>query len=148
VTLLRLNYAVEMRYGVLLDIGQAVYEGRSVDLRMGAANVIWQGDANSVALRAFPLCSSPATILNLTGPETLSVRSIATQFARHLGVEPRLIGEESPNALLNNASKCHRLFGYPEFTPTELIEWIADWLKSGGSTLGKPTHFETRDGKF
>ena len=148
VVLLRLNYAVEMRYGVLLDIGQAVHDRQPVDLRMGAANVIWQGDANSVSLRAFPLCSSPASIVNLTGPETLSVRSIAMQFGEHLGVEPEFVGEESPNALLNNASKCHRLFGYPEFTPTELIEWIADWLKSGGSTLGKPTHFETRDGKF
>lgn len=148
IVLLRLNYAVEMRYGVLLDIGQAVAQGQPVDLRMGAANVIWQGDANSVSLRAFPLCSSPASVLNLTGPETLSVRSIATQFGQHLGIEPRFTGEESANALLNNASKCHRLFGYPEFTPTELIEWIAGWLKSGGSTLGKPTHFETRDGKF
>ena len=148
VVLLRLNYAAELRYGVLLDIGQAVHDRQPVDLRMGAANVIWQGDANSVSLRAFPLCSSPVSIVNLTGPETLSVRSIAMQFAEHLGIEPQFIGEESPNALLNNASKCHRLFGYPEFTPTELIEWIADWLKSGGSTLGKPTHFETRDGKF
>ena len=148
VILLRLNYAVEMRYGVLLDIGQAVYQQDPVDLRMGAANVIWQGDANSVSLRAFPYCSSPAAVLNLTGPETLSVRSIATQFGEHFGLQPCFVGEESPNALLNNASKCHRLFGYPEFTPTELIEWIAAWLKSGGSTLGKPTHFETRDGKF
>lgn len=148
VMLLRLNYAVEMRYGVLLDIGTAVYERRPVSLGMGAANVIWQGDANSVCLRAFPLCSSPAAVLNLTGPETLSVRYIAESFARHFGVEPVFEGTESPNALLNNASRCHRLFGYPTITPDELIETTAHWLQAGGATLGKPTHFEARDGKF
>lgn len=148
VVLLRLNYAAELRYGVLLDIGTAVFERRLVDLRMGAANVIWQGDANSVCLRAFPLCASPAAVLNLTGPETLSVREIALKFGRHFGIEPQFSGEESPNALLNNASRCHRLFGYPSVTPDELIEWIAGWLSEGGATHGKPTHFETRDGKF
>jgi nucleoside-diphosphate-sugar epimerase len=148
VALLRLNYAAELRYGVLLDIGTAVYEQRPVDLRMGAANIIWQGDANSVCLRAFSLCSSPAAVLNLTGPETLSVRQIALKFGRHFGIEPQFSGEESPNALLNNASRCHRLFGYPTVTPDELIEWIAGWITGGGTTHGKPTHFETRDGKF
>lgn len=148
IVLLRLNYAVELRYGVLLDIGTAVYEGRAVSLGMGAANVIWQGDANSVCLRAFPLCSSPAAVLNLTGPETLSVRYIAESFGRHFGKEPVFEGAESPNALLNNASRCHRLFGYPTVTPDELIETTAQWLQSGGATHGKPTHFETRDGKF
>lgn len=146
--ILRLNYAVEMRYGVLLDIAQTVAEGRPVDLRMGAANVIWQGDANSVCLRAFELCSAPPDVLNLTGPETLSVRHIAAEFGRHLGVEPRFAGEEAPVALLNNASRCHRLFGYPTVTPLELIEQIAGWMKAGGATHGKPTHFETRDGKY
>lgn len=148
VLMLRLNYAVELRYGVLFDIGSAIYEGRPVDLNMGAANVIWQGDANSICLRGFPLCSSPVATLNLTGPETLSVRSIAAQFGKHLGVEPQFTGAESANALLNNAGKCHRLFGYPTVGPDELIEWIAEWLKTGGRSLGKPTHFETRDGKF
>jgi nucleoside-diphosphate-sugar epimerase len=146
--LLRLNYAVELRYGVLVDIGSAVLEGRPVSLGMGAANVIWQGDANSVCLRAFPLCSSPAAVLNLTGPETLSVRRIAEAFGRYFGVEPVLEGSESRNALLNNAGRCHRLFGYPAVSPEELIEATARWLRSGGATLGKPTHFETRDGKF
>ena len=137
-----------MRYGVLLDIGTAVFERRPVDLSMGAVNVIWQGDANSVCLRAFSRCSSPATVLNLTGPETLSVRSIAERFAGHFGIEPVLTGEESANALLNNAARCHRLFGYPSVTPDELIEAIAQWIQSGSRTLGKPTHFEARDGKF
>jgi nucleoside-diphosphate-sugar epimerase len=148
VLLLRLNYAAELRYGVLLDIGTAVFERRPVDVRMGAANVIWQGDANSVCLRSFSLCASPAAVLNLTGPETLSVRDVAWKFGRLFGVEPQFSGEESPNALLNNASRCQRLFGYPTVTPDELIEWIAAWIGSGGSTHNKPTHFEARDGKF
>jgi nucleoside-diphosphate-sugar epimerase len=146
--LLRLNYAVELRYGVLLDLGTAVYERRPINLSMGAVNVIWQGDANSVCLRSFRLCSSPPAVLNLTGPETLSVRLIAEQFGRHFGIEPVFEGQESDSALLNNASRCHRLFGYPTVTPEELIEAIARWLQSGSRTLGKPTHFETRDGKF
>jgi nucleoside-diphosphate-sugar epimerase len=145
---LRLNYAVEMRYGVLLDIGTAVYERRPVDLSMGAVNVIWQGDANSICLRAFPLCSSPAAVLNLTGPETLSVRLIAERFGRHFGINPVLTGQESDSALLNNASRCHRLFGYPTVTPDELIENTARWIQAGSPTHGKPTHFEARDGKF
>lgn len=148
VVLLRLNYAVELRYGVLLDIGTAVYEGRPVSLAMGAANVIWQGDANSVCLRCWDLCSSPAAVLNLTGPETLSVRHIAMRFARRFEREPVFAGEEGPTALLNNAAACHRRYGYPTITPEELIDWTANWISAGGATLGKPTHFETRDGKF
>lgn len=147
-TILRLNYAVELRYGVLLDIGTAVFERRPVDLRMGAFNVIWQGDANSVCLRSFELCSTPPAVVNLTGPETLSVRHVARQFAAYFGIEPVFTGEESATALLNNAGRCHRLFGYPSVTPDELIEWTAKWIGLGGGTLGKPTHFETRDGKF
>ncbi len=146
--ILRLNYAAELRYGVLLDIGMQVYEGRVINLAMGAANVIWQGDANSVCLRGFDLCSAPPDILNLTGPETLSVRWIAREFGRHLGIEPVFEGEEAPNALLNNASRCQKLFGYPTVTPMELIEQIAAWIQTGGPTHGKPTHFETRDGRF
>ena len=148
IVLLRLNYAVELRYGVLLDLGTAVYERRPVNLSMGAVNVIWQGDANSVGLRAFRLCSSPASVLNLTGPETLSVRHIAEQFGSHFGIEPIFEGRESDSALLNNASRGHRLFGYPTITPEELIGATARWIQSGSRTLGKPTHFEARDGKF
>jgi nucleoside-diphosphate-sugar epimerase len=146
--LLRLNYAIDLRYGVLLDIGQKVFERKPVDLSMGAANVIWQGDANSVALRSFPLCTAPATVLNLTGPETLSVRRIAETIGRHLGIAPEFTGSESTDALLNNAQRCHRLFGYPSVTPDQMMEWTAHWLASGGATLNKPTHFEARDGKF
>jgi nucleoside-diphosphate-sugar epimerase len=146
--LLRLNYAIDLRYGVLLDIGQKVFERKPVDLSMGAANVIWQGDANSVALRSFPLCSAPAAIVNLTGPETLSVRRIAETIGRHLGITPEFTGAESTDALLNNAQRCHRLFGYPSVTPDQMMEWTAHWLAAGGATLNKPTHFEARDGKF
>ena len=148
VALLRLNYAVELRYGVLLDIGLAVKEGRPVDLRMGVVNVIWQGDANSVCLRSFAHCQTPPLVLNLTGPETLPVRYIAERFAAHFNVQPVWQGVESPNALTSNASKVQQLFGYPSVTPNGIIDWTADWIARGGPTLNKPTHFQTRDGKF
>ena len=146
--LLRLNYAIDLRYGVLLDIGQKVFERRPVELGMAAVNVIWQGDANSVCLRSFAVCESPPLILNLTGPETLSVRWIAERFGEIFGIEPVFEGTEADTALLNNAGRCHQLFGYPSVTPRQMIEWIAAWIQAGGPTLGKPTHFETRDGKF
>ncbi len=148
IAIIRLNYAVELRYGVLLDIGTAVFERRPVDLTMGAVNVIWQGDANSVILRSFELCSSPLAALNLTGPETLSVRYIAERFGQHFGVDPVFKGAEAETALLNNASLCHRMFGYPSVTPEEVIEWIARWVGMNGRTYGKPTGFAVRDGKF
>jgi nucleoside-diphosphate-sugar epimerase len=140
VTLLRLNYAIDLRYGVLLDIGQKVYDRQPVDLKMGAANVI--------CLRSFALTNSPPAVLNLTGPETVSVRWIAKRFGEHFGVEPALEGIESENALLNNATRCHRIFGYPSVSVEQMIEWTAEWIRTGGATLNKPTHFEARDGKF
>ncbi|MCW5980499.1 MAG: NAD(P)-dependent oxidoreductase [Bryobacteraceae bacterium] len=148
VVMLRLNYAVELRYGVLVDIGRQVFERRPIDLTMGYANVIWQGDANSACLRSFELCQSPPAILNLTGPETLSVRDVALEFGRHFGVEPEFTGKEAETALLNNASRCHARFGKPRVTPSQIIDWIAGWIRSGGVSLNKPTHFEVRDGKF
>jgi nucleoside-diphosphate-sugar epimerase len=148
VAILRLNYAIDLRYGVLLDIGNAVFERRPVDLAMGHVNVIWQGDANSVCLRAFSICSTPPAILNLTGPETAPVRWIAQRFGARFGIEPMLEGHEGPTALLNNAARCHRLFGYPSVPLEQMIEWVADWIGMGGRTLAKPTHFEVRDGKF
>lgn len=148
VAILRLNYANDLRYGVLLDIALAVFERRPVDLRMGMVNVIWQGDANSVCLRSFAHCQSPPAVFNLTGPETLSVRYLAREFGRRFGVEPILAGEEATSALLNNASKTHKHFGYPRVTAQELIDWTAGWVESGGTTLKKPTHFQVRDGRF
>ncbi len=148
VTILRLNYAVELRYGVLADIGQAVFERRPIDLRMGFVNVIWQGDANSVCLRSLAHCQSPPLILNVTGTETLSVRHVAEEFGRHFGIEPIFEFEESPTALLSNAAKSHGLLGCPEVKPSQVVEWIADWIRNDGAMLNKPTHFATRDGKF
>jgi nucleoside-diphosphate-sugar epimerase len=148
VTLLRVNYAIDLRYGVLLDIGQKVFERRPVDLKMGHANVIWQGDANSVCLRSFALCQSPPAVLNLTGPETVAVRWVARRFGQRFGVEPLLEAAEAETALLSNAARCHRLFGYPSVSVDQMIEWIADWIGMGGPTWNKPTHFEVRDGRF
>ncbi len=148
VALLRLNYAVELRYGVLLDIGRAVFERRPVNLHMGSVNVIWQGDANSVCLRSFALCASPPVIVNVTGPETLSVRWLARRFGDHFGVEPVLEAWESDEALLSNAARCQRLFGYPAVSVEQMIEWTARWIGMGGATLHKPTHFDVRDGRF
>ena len=148
VTLLRLNYANELRYGVLLDIGQAVFERRPVDLGMGMVNVIWQGDANSQALRSFELCLAPPRVLNITGPEILSVRWIAGEFGRLFGVAPVFTGEEAETALLSNSARATSIFGYPSVSPAQMINWAAAWIGMGGATHGKPTHFQTRDGRF
>jgi nucleoside-diphosphate-sugar epimerase len=148
VTLLRLNYAVELRYGVLLDIAQQVHTRRPVDVHTGFVNVIWQRDANEITLRAFDLCSSPPTILNVTGPEILSVRDIAERFAAKFKTEPIFEGTEAPTALLNNAANCHERFGKPTVAVDQVIDWVAHWVSIGGATHGKPTGFERRDGKF
>jgi nucleoside-diphosphate-sugar epimerase len=148
VSILRLNYAVELRYGVLVDIALKVFERRPVDLAMGMANVIWQGDANSITLRALKHCDTPPFVLNMTGPETISVRAVANRFGQLFGIEPVLEGVEAPNALLSNAGKCQKLFGYPSVSVDQLMEWIANWIAIGGPLLNKPTHFEVRDGKF
>lgn len=146
--LIRLNYAVELRYGVLVDVAQRVFAGAPVSLGMGYANVIWQRDANAVILRALGLCESPPSILNLTGPETVRICDVAKRFGELFGVEPRFEGAEGETALLSDASKCAKLFGPPSVPVEQMIEWIAHWVKIGGRTLGKPTHFEQRDGRF
>ena len=148
VVILRLNYASDLRYGVWLDIGKAVFEKRPVDLRMALVNVIWQGDANSVCLRSFAHCQSPPLFLNLTGPENLSVRYIAEEFGRRFNLQPTFSSAELPTALLSNAAKAHQLFGYPTVTVSQMIDWTAAWISAGGSRLNKPTHFQVRDGKF
>src|SRR3954452_11592533 len=148
VVLFRLNYAVELRYGVLVDIGRAVYNGSPIDLAMGMVNVIWQRDANSVCLRSFAHCQAPPLRLNVTGPEMLSVRYIAEQFGKRFGIEPMFKGEESSNALLNNSSRSVELFGYPTVGPLKLLDWIADWIRNGGRVLNKATGFQIREGKF
>ena len=148
VTILRLNYAVELRYGVLVDIALAIFEGRAVNLSMGYVNVIWQRDANSYCLRSFALCKAPPLVLNITGSETLSVRTLAQEFGRRFNREPIFSGEESDTALLSNASKAHQLFGCPTVIAEQAIDWVADWISHGGPLLNKPTHFATRDGHF
>lgn len=146
--LYRLNYAIDLRYGVLLDIGGKVFRGEAVDVTNGYVNVIWQGDANSYCLRSFDLCTTPARALNVTGPETASVREIAYRFGAIFGRPVEITGEEASTALLNDASLCHALLGKPEIGLDQLIEMQADWIRSGGRLLGIPTKFEKRDGKF
>jgi nucleoside-diphosphate-sugar epimerase len=146
--IIRLNYAVECRYGVLVDIALKVWNEEEIDLTMGYFNVIWQGDANEFALRALEFCSSPPTILNITGAENLSVRKIAERFGELFDKDVRLCGKESKTALLSNAKRSFDLFGQPKTSVTQITEWIAEWLKNGNRTLDKPTHFEVRNGKF
>jgi nucleoside-diphosphate-sugar epimerase len=148
VTLLRLNYAVELRYGVLVDLALKVWEGQPIDLSMGHVNVIWQGDANSVCLRSLAHSASPPFVLNLTGPETLSVRALASEFGSRFDKPVRFTGEESPDALLNNASLCRQLFGAPTVALGRMMDWVAEWVRSDGRLLNKPTHFQTRNGRF
>ena len=146
--LFRLNYAIDLRYGVILEIAKQVYEGESIDLTMGNVNVIWQGDANEYALRALLHTDSPPQILNITGPETISVRWLAKEFGKRFNKEANFINEESPKALLNNASTAHKLFGYPKVSLEQMIDMTADWVKVNGETHDKPTHFQEREGAF
>ena len=146
--LLRLNYATELRYGALADIARRVFAGEAIDLAMGHLNAIWQADANAVALQAFSLVASPPRVLNVAGPELLSVLRVAEEFGRLFGKPVTFRGTESPDALLSNAQQAHQLFGYPRVGVRQLVEWIADWVRRGGEDLGRPTHFEVRDGNF
>ena len=147
--ILRLNYAVELRYGVLVDIGLAVFEKRPVNLAMPRVNVIWQGEANSWCLRSFAHCQTPPLILNITGAQALSVRELALQFGRQFGLEPIFtLPDEGSSALLSDSSKARKMFGDAEVSPTQMIAWIAGWIRQGGPLLNKPTHFQARDGKF
>src|SRR5262249_18596473 len=137
----RLNYAVDLRYGVLVDIGRRVYEGKPVSLSVAGFNVIWQGDALSYALRSLELCQSPPRVLNVTGEEIISTRSAAEFYADRFGREAIFDGPESEVALLNNASMCHQLLGYPSVRSAELMEAVAHWIEIGGANLGRPTRF-------
>jgi nucleoside-diphosphate-sugar epimerase len=147
-TVLRLNYASELRYGVLLDIAQRVHAGKPVSLSMGYLNTTWQADASAMSLESLACATSPPNVINITGPELLSVRSIAEEFAKRLGQSVQFEGAESEDALLSNAEKCHQLFGPPRISSKQMIDWIAEWVKKNGTTLAKPTHFEERAGQF
>jgi hypothetical protein len=148
VALLRLNYAVELRYVDLVDIGQKVLAGVPIDLGMGYFNAIWQGDSNAMTLRSFDHVESPPWVVNLTGEETLSVRRCAEEFSRLLERPATFTGSEGSVALLSDARAGYEKLGRPAVTSEQMISWIAQWLGRGGQTLGKPTHFQTRDGKF
>lgn len=148
VCILRLNYALDVRYGVIHDLARTIWEGRPVNRTVGHFNAIWQGDANSQALRALELCASPPAILNLTGPEIISVSALAETLGALLGKAVTFAGEVGPTAYLNNAAYAHRLFGYPNVPLAAVIKWTAEWVKQGGRSLGKPTHFEVSDGKY
>ena len=148
VALIRLNYSVEMRYGVLVDIALKVKNNQPVDLTMGHFNVIWQGDMNEFVLRSLEHAKSPAKVLNITGPEILSVREAAIEFGKLFGITPQFENSEAPTALLNNASHAFSLFGQPKTPVNRVIKWIAHWISEEREFLGKPTHFEVRDGKY
>jgi nucleoside-diphosphate-sugar epimerase len=146
--IIRLNYAVEMRYGVLVDMAERIWRDETIDVSMGNLNAIWQGDANAMSIRAFENASTPPITLNLTGPETLGVRSVCTELGRLMNKTPRFVGSETGVAFLNNAARCFDLYGYPSVTSGQVIRWAAEWVSRGGKSHGKPTHFETRDGKY
>ncbi len=144
----RLEYAIDMRYGVLHDVAEKVFAGAPVDVTMGHVNVIWQGDANEYALRLLAHCTAPASPLNVSGPEVVSVRWLAGEFGKRFGKQAVVTGSEAPTAWLVDSRAAHRLLGAPSVPLAAMIDWQADWIARGLPGLGKPTHFETRDGKY
>jgi nucleoside-diphosphate-sugar epimerase len=146
--LIRLNYSIDLRYGVLMDIAQQVWHNRPVNVETGYVNVIWQGDAIRQIIQAATLADTPPQILNITGTATLSVRDIAIDFGRRLDRSPIISGTESANCWLSNNKKASRLLGQPPTSLEQMMGWTSDWLTSGGPTLNKPTHFQTRDGNY
>ena len=148
VTLLRLFYAVELRYGVLVDIARKVHAGEPVELVNGHFNCIWQGDANEMVLRALPLASSPLSVWNLCRADVFSVRAVASRFGELLGRPPQFVGTEAPTALLGNSAGICEKLGAPSVSLETMLRWIAHWVKQGGRNLGRPTHFEVRNGKY
>lgn len=144
----RLNYAIDLRYGILLEIAKTVKSGKPLDITTGYFNVVWQGYANEIAIRSLPHCESPIRILNVTGFETVSAKETAYKFASYFNTTAVFTGSEQSTALLSNASKCMKLFGKPSVSLDEMISMIADWIKNEGETISKPTHFQERDGKF
>ena len=148
VAIVRLNYAIDLRYGVLIDVALAVHRGEPVDLRMGHVNVIWQGDANARAIACLAHAAVPPFVVNVTGTEVLAVRDVARRFGERFGREPRFAGEEAPDALLSDTTLMRRTIGPPATTVDWMIDAVAEWIAAGNPLLGKPTSFQTRDGRF
>ena len=149
VAILRLNYAHDLRYGVLTDLAAKLMQGQSIDVAMGYVNVIWQGDANALALAALVHAAAPDPyVVNIAGKDTLRVAEMARRLAARLGVDACIEGEEAPDALLSNSARMHELLGDPLLPLDTLLDWVAEWIKLGGRLLGKPTAYEKRDGKF
>jgi nucleoside-diphosphate-sugar epimerase len=146
--IIRLNYAIDMRYGVLHDVASRVLTGTPINLATGHVNVIWQGDANGMVLRAFGHCTVPASPLNVSGPDTVSIRWLAESFGQRLGKPPVFTGVEAPEAWLVNTAQAMELFGYPSVPLGKLVDWTADWVARGMPSLGKDTHYDVRDGDF
>ena len=146
--LLRLSYAVELRYGVLVDVARRVLAGEPIDLRVGYVNVLWQGDANAMALRCLGLARRPVRVLNVTGLERVSIRDLATRFGERFERRPKFSGDEGATALLSDAALAHRLLGPPAVPLERLVEWTAEWVAGDGDTWGLPTHYEVADGTF
>jgi hypothetical protein len=144
----RLNYAIDCRYGVLHDIARNVFNNAPVDISTSHVNVIWQGDANAMALRSLLHCATPSTALNVTGPETLPVRNLAEWFARRFGKTAQFVGEPAPDGWLSNAAKAHGLMGYPKVPLTQMLEWVANWVANSMPSLNKPTGFQVRTGDY
>jgi nucleoside-diphosphate-sugar epimerase len=148
VAIVRLNYAIDLRYGVLTDLAQRIVSRQPISLAMGHVNIIWQGDANRAAIELLPRAEVPPLVVNVTGSRTLRVCDLATILGERLGIAPRFEGSEAADALLSRTDRMRELVGDAD-TPVEaMIEWVADWVAAGRPLLGKPTHYETRDGAF
>ena len=148
VNLIRLNYANEPRYGIIVDLTFKILNDDPIDLAMGAVNLIWQRDANDYIIRAIALADSPPAILNVTGPEVIPVRHLAEHIATILNKKPRFVSQETETALLSDASRCIKAFGPPETSLDQMVSMIVQWVVSGKKTLNKPTKYDMRDGKF
>jgi nucleoside-diphosphate-sugar epimerase len=148
VATIRLFYACELRYGVFVDIARKIANSEPIDLAMGHFNIIWQGDNNAMTLLSLEHASAPPCILNVTGPEVLSIREVGEEIGRRLGRAPRFYGKEIGRTCLGDAARALQLFGKPRVSADRLLDWVVDWVRKGGEYLGKPTHFEVSDGKY